>query len=198
VDVIFGMGNGLALIDRDWYRYSRPAVLAATPVRVAPAEELVWHRLFISERHRHDVADIVHLIASLGPHLAWRRLLDKTGEHWLLLFAQLEVYEYVYPDLERVPLWVFEELLERARAEAHRPRGGERVTRGTLISRFSFTIDVHEWGFRDLRAETVRAAEQLPEVRALAASDVWDERSRAAQDYARRVLGEDGEPAGAG
>jgi hypothetical protein len=194
VDVIFGMGNGLALIDRDWYRYSRPAILAATPVRVAPAEELLWHRLFISERHRHDVADIVHLIVSLGPHLAWRRLVDRTGEHWLLLLAQLEVFEYVYPELERVPRGVLDELLERALAEARRPRTGERVTRGTLISRFSFTIDVREWGFRDLRAEAVRAAERRPEVRAIAASDVWDERSRAAQEYEARMLeGEGGE-----
>ena len=54
VDVIFGMGNGLALIDQDWYRYSRPAILAATPVRIAPPEELLWHRLFIGERHRHE------------------------------------------------------------------------------------------------------------------------------------------------
>ncbi|HEU0052077.1 MAG TPA: hypothetical protein VFQ39_02825 [Longimicrobium sp.] len=38
VDVIYGMGNGLALIDEDWYRHSSPAILAATPVRVAPPE----------------------------------------------------------------------------------------------------------------------------------------------------------------
>src|SRR5690606_26280526 len=33
VDIIFGMGNGLAFVDEDWYRYSRPAILAAHPVR---------------------------------------------------------------------------------------------------------------------------------------------------------------------
>lgn len=187
VDVIFGMGNGLALIDRDWYRYSRPAILAGTPVRIAPAEELIWHRLFISERHRQDMADIVHLIVSLGPRLAWRRLVDKTGEHWPLLLAQLEMFQYVYPELEGVPSWVLLELLERARAEALRPRTGERVTRGPLISRFSFTIDVHEWGFRDLREEAVRATERLLEIRELAEGDVWDERSAAAREYEARV-----------
>ena len=183
VDIIYGMGNGLALIDRDWYRYSRPSILAATQVRMSPAEELLWHRLFISERHRQDMADIVHLLACLGGHLDWRRLMDKTGEHWPLLLAQLQTYSYVYPEMNGVPEWVMVELLERARADVGRPRTGERVTRGTLISRFSFTIDVHEWGFRDLRTESVCAAEQHPEIRALAASDVWDERSRAVEAY---------------
>ncbi|MFL5575070.1 MAG: hypothetical protein ACJ79S_03750 [Gemmatimonadaceae bacterium] len=190
VDVIFGMGNGLAVVDRDWYRYSRPAILAATPVRIAPAEELIWHRLFIVERHRQDMGDIVHLIVSLGSHLAWRRLVDKTAEHWPLLLAQLEMYQYVYPELGGVPQWVLDELLERARVEAHRPRSGERVTRGPLISRFSFAIDVREWGFHDVRAETVRAAERLPAIRELAASDVWDERSPAVGEYEARVEAE--------
>jgi hypothetical protein len=186
VDVIYGMGNGLAPIDADWYRYSRPAILAATPVRMAPAEELLWHRLFISERHRQDMADIVHLIACLGRHLDWRRILDRTGEHWPLLLAQVQTYGYVYPELSGVPEWVVEELLARARADLGRARTGERVTRGTLISRFSFTIDVHEWSFRDVREETVRAAERLPVIRELVASDVWDERSRSAREYESR------------
>lgn len=177
IDVIYGMGNGLALIDEDWYRYSRPAILAATPVRVAPVEELIWHRLFISERHRQDMADIVHLIACFGRRLDWRRLVDKTGDHWPLLLAQLQMYHYVYPELRGVPDWVLDDLLERAREDLRRPRSGDRVTRGTFISRFSFMIDVHEWGFRDMRSQAVAAAERRPEVRALLAHDVWDERS---------------------
>lgn len=188
VDVIFGMGNGLACIDRDWYTNSTPAILAATPVRIAPVEELIWHRLFINERHRQDMADIVHLIASVGPLIDWKRLLEKTSVHWPLLLAQLLVFQYVYPELgDRVPCWLLDELLERARLERDRERSGERVTRGTLISRFSFSIDVHEWGFRDVRAEEVAEMERLPILREIAASDVWDQSSRAAAEYRARV-----------
>src|SRR5436190_23016740 len=43
VDLIYGMGNGLAFIDHTWYEHSRPGILAAMPVRVAPPEELIWH-----------------------------------------------------------------------------------------------------------------------------------------------------------
>jgi len=178
VDLIYGMGNGLASIDPDWYRYSRPAILAATPVRVAPPEDLIWHRLFINERHRHDMADIVHLIACVGHAMNWRRLVDKTGEHWPLLLAQLHMFSYVYPEFAgAVPTWVLEDLLERARADVQRPRSGERVTRGTMVSLFSFAIDVNEWKFRDLRAEHVQAALRQPAIREIVASDVWDERA---------------------
>jgi hypothetical protein len=181
IDVIYGMGNGLALIDSDWYRYSKPAILAATPVRVAPVEELLWHRLFISERHRQDMADIVHLIACFGRRLDWRRLVDKTGDHWPLLLAQLQIYHYVYPELRGIPDWVLDELLERAKGDVRRTRSGERVTRGTLVSRFSFAIDVNEWGFRDERAAFIAEAQRKPEIRELIHSDVWDERSSCVQ-----------------
>ena len=184
IDIIFGMGNGLAMIDDDWYRYSRPAILAATPVRVAPAEELLWHRLFINERHRQDMADIVHLIVCVGARMEWKRILDKTGEHWPLLLAQIQMYDYVYPEhRDGVPRWVREEILARARADMDRERTGERVTRGPVISRFSFTIDVHEWEMKDLREEIVHRALARPLVREIAESDVWDERSDQVEEF---------------
>jgi hypothetical protein len=188
VDLIFGMGNGLALIDAGWYRNSRPAILAATPVRVAPAEELLWHRLFIHERHRQDMGDIVHLIACVGHAMNWERLIERVSEHWPLLLAQLQIFMYVYPELDGAfPRWVLEELLTRARVEAARPRTGDRVTRGTLISRFSFHIDVSEWEFRDTREESVRRRETHPAVRAIADSDVWMERSPIVAEYDARI-----------
>ncbi|MDQ3696845.1 MAG: nucleotidyltransferase family protein [Gemmatimonadota bacterium] len=187
VDIIYGMGNGVALIDRDWYRHSRPAILAATPVRVAPAEELLWHRVFISERHRHDMADIAHLIISVGARLNWQRIVDKTGPHWPLLLAQLQTFNYVYPEAKHaVPPPVMEQLLRRALEDVERPRSGERVTRGALISRFSFAIDVHEWGYRDLRADHIAGVEGSTEIRAIARADVWDERSNATHEYDAR------------
>lgn len=184
IDIIFGMGNGLAMIDDDWYRFSRPAILAATPVRIAPAEELLWHRLFISERHRQDMADIVHLIVCVGSRMEWKRIVAKTGEHWPLLFAQIQMFDYVYPQhRDGVPRWVRDELLDRARADMERERTAELVTRGPIISRFSFTIDVHEWEMKDLREEIVNRALARPLVREIAESDVWDERSEQVEDF---------------
>ncbi len=192
VDMIFGMGNGLSMIDREWYRHSSPAILAATPVRVAPAEELLWHRLFIGERHRQDMADIMHLLVCVGHALDWRRLVAKTGEHWPLLLAQLQIFHYVYPEYAgAVPRWVMELLLERARVAAEQPRTGERITRGTLISRFSFAIDVNEWGFRDCRRVAVERARRLPIVREIAQGNVWDEWSDDVAEFRARMAARD-------
>ena len=178
VDLIYGMGNSVAFIDEGWHQHSRPGVLAAQPVRIAPAEELIWHRLFISERHRHDMSDVVHLILCVGETLDWERLLVRVGPHWPLLLAQLQTFSYVYPGYRtNVPAAVMEQLLDRARADAGRDEEDADVTRGTLISRFSFAIDVREWGFSDPRGEMVRQARNHPVIRPIAESDVWDERN---------------------
>jgi hypothetical protein len=178
VDLIYGMGNGIAFIDEGWIRHSRPGILAACPVRIAPAEELMWHRLFISERHRHDMSDIVHLILSSGETLDWERLVARVGENWPLLLSQVLMFAYVYPGYrENVPLWVQEQLLERAGAQIGSREDKPEFTRGPLISRFSFMIDVREWGFTSPRDELVRLARQTPQVKAIAAATVWDERA---------------------
>lgn len=173
-DLIYGMGNGLALIDGDWHRYARTGILAAQPVRVAPPEELIFHRLFVSERHRSDMADVLHLILSRGDQLDWDRLLRRVGEHWRLLLAQIQLFDFVYPGhRRRVPKEVRLALLERAR-DGIDDVGDPDICQGTLISRFSFSIDVNEWGFRDLRKEATVATRTLPIIQEIVSSDVWD------------------------
>ena len=178
VDLIYGMGNGIARIDEGWIRHSRPGILAAAPVLIAPAEELIWHRLYINERHRHDMSDVLHLILSRGTSLDWMRLVARTGDHWPLLLAQVITFRYVYPGYAaNVPAWVLDEFLARVRTR-NDPRTSEpEYTRGPLISRFSFSIDVREWGFIDPSLELIRAARQEPAIRAIIGAPVWDERA---------------------
>ena len=177
VDLIYGMGNGIAFIDAAWREHSRPGILAATPVRIAPPEELIWHRLFISERHRHDMSDIVHLILCLGETLDWERLLARVGMNWPLLLSQVLMFNYVYPAYRsNIPAWVPKRLLRLAEEEFAKDESDVDFTRGPLISRFSFTIDVREWGFADPRSELIRDARNHPSVLAILESDVWNER----------------------
>jgi hypothetical protein len=183
VDLIYGMGNGMSFIDEGWIRHSRQGILAAAPVRIAPAEELIWHRLFISERHRHDMSDIVHLMLCVGDALDWERLVTRVGDNWPLLLSQVLMFSYVYPGhRSNIPKWVPEQLLERARQEFARDEEDVDLTRGPVISRFSFTIDVREWGFSDPRSEMVREARNKPEVREIVESDVWHERGEERPD----------------
>jgi hypothetical protein len=174
IDLIYGMGNGLALIDADWYRHSRAGILAATQVRVAPPEELLWHRLYVSERHRHDMADVLHLILCRGDELTWERLLRRLRHHWRLLLAHVHLFDFVYPGHRaRIPSWVRERLTQLVHEQADEA-GDPSVCQGTLISRFSFNIDVNEWKFRDLRKEATIATRALPIIHEILASDVWD------------------------
>lgn len=175
VDLIFGTGNGLSFIDDDWFRHSRAGILAGTQVRVAPPEDLLWHRLFVSERHRSDVSDILHLILCRGDELDWERLIRRVDVHWRLLLAQVHLYDFVYPGHRaRIPQWVRRALYDLAEEAIDEP-GDPEVCQGTLISRFSYNIDVNEWAFRDLRKEATIATRQLPIVQEITASDVWDE-----------------------
>ena len=75
---------------------------------IAPAEELIWHRLFISERHRHDMSDIVHsdprATASRSIGIGWS---TASARHWPLLLSQMLMFHYVYPGYRtNVPTWV--------------------------------------------------------------------------------------------
>jgi hypothetical protein len=174
IDVIFGTGNGLSFIDEVWFEHSRAGILAGTQVRIAPPEELLWHRLFVSERHRSDVSDVLHLILCRGDEMDWQRLLQRVAGHWRLLLAQVHLYDYVYPGHRpRIPQWVRRQLYDRAESEIDAV-GDPSVCQGTLISRFSYNIDVNEWGFRDLRKEATVATRALPIIAEITGSDIWD------------------------
>lgn len=174
IDLIYGMGNGVSFIDGSWHEHAREGTLAGTPVRISPVEELLWHRLFIHERHRQDMADILHLILTQGDAMDWDRLVKRVGPHWPLLLAQLQLFHYVYPGFRsRVPREVLERLLERARAEVGQDEADEALTNGPLISRFSFAIDVQEWGFHDTRVERIRRALNSEPIRQIIKDPVW-------------------------
>jgi len=173
-DLIFGMGNGLSFIDSLWYERSRPGILAATQVRIAPPEDLIWHRLYVSERHRSDMSDVQHLLLIRGKDLDWKHLVMRVGEHWRLLLAQIHLFDFAYPGHRaNIPHWVRDTLNQRSRAEMD-DVGDPKVCYGTMISRFSFTIDVHEWGFKDPRKALVLKARKQPIVAEICASDVWE------------------------
>ena len=173
-DLIYGMGNGMAFIDRLWWERSRPGILAATQVRIAPPEDLVWHRLFVSERHRSDSADVLHLFMRRGPELDWNHLVERVAGDWRLLLAQIHLFDFVYPGhREHVPHWVRRELYERAEQTIDEV-GDQELCFGTMISRFSYAIDVNEWGFHDPRRELTQAAKRKQIVKDIVASDVWE------------------------
>jgi hypothetical protein len=151
IDVIYSSGNGLGVVDDGWFAHAAPDRVAGVPVHLCPAEEVIWHKAFVMERNRFDGADIAHVLRARGDRLDWRRLLDRFGPHWRVLYAHVVLFGFVYPaERDRVPTWVIDELAARFRAEAG-AEPDDRTCGGTLLSATQYLPDVNGWGYRDPR-----------------------------------------------
>lgn len=154
VDVIFSSGNGIARVDDEWFEHAVEAEILGMPVRMVPAEEMIWSKGFVQERERFDGADIAHIIRACGPRLDWNRLLRRYDRHWRVLFGHLILFGYVYPcEREKIPSWIMEELGSRLHQETGNSLPSDRVCQGTLLSREQYLPDILEWGYVDPRLE---------------------------------------------
>jgi hypothetical protein len=161
VDVIFSSGNGVSLVDDDWFRHATTGLVFDTAVKLCPPEEMIWSKAFVTERERYDGADIMHILLACAATLDWDRLLRRFSEHWRVLFCYLCLFGFVYPsERARIPRWVMSSLLERLEEELHAPAPGERICQGTLISREQYLPDLQKWGFADARLTMANAMTQ--------------------------------------
>ncbi|MGH9457745.1 MAG: nucleotidyltransferase family protein [Thermoanaerobaculia bacterium] len=152
IDIIHSSGNGVAPVDDVWFEYARTGIVFDRPVLLCPPEESIWSKAFIMERERYDGADIAHLIESRGPELDWRRLLQRFGPHWRVLFAHLILVGYIYPSRrDVVPAWLMRTLCERLAAEVNDAPVPHEVCRGTVLSRAQYLADLAAGEFADGR-----------------------------------------------
>jgi hypothetical protein len=152
VDVIFSSGNGIAVVDDQWFEHASEREVLGVRVMVAPPEESLWSKAFVMERERYDGADVAHIILALGEELDWRRLVDRFGEHWRVLLAHLVLFGFIYPSQRsRVPAAVLDELMQRLAAETLSPDAEDPVCYGTLLSWSQYLGDVLGGAFRDAR-----------------------------------------------
>lgn len=150
MDVIFSSGNGLATVDDEWFANAPDAEVMGMPVRLSPVEEIIWSKAFIMERERFDGADVAHLLHATAGSLDWRRLIRRFDGHWQVLYAHLVLFEYIYPGEDSlIPDWVKTTLSNRPAAD-HQP-AGERICRGTYLSRAQYLPDICDLGYQDAR-----------------------------------------------
>jgi hypothetical protein len=152
IDLIFGAGNGVAMVDDLWFAHAIPGCVFGVPVLLCPPEEMIWSKAFIMERERYDGADIAHLILAHGPRLDWRRLLGRFGRRWRVLLSHLILFGFIYPgERAAIPEAVMIHLLRRLDRERAWPAEDARVCDGTLLSREQYLIDVTRHGYADGR-----------------------------------------------
>jgi len=166
VDVIFSSGNGVARVDRRWFEHSVDEEVLGIPVKLCPAEEMIWSKSFIMERERFDGADVAHLLHCRAEDLDWTRLVGRFGEHGRVLLAHLILFGYIYPDdAGLIPRWVLDTLFEQVRNERREPAQEKRLCRGTILSRGQYLVDIGEWGYHDARLEPLgRMTEEEVEI----------------------------------
>lgn len=157
IDIIFDSVNNICVVNDDWFKYATPAEVCGIKVKVIPAEELVWCKIYVQNRERFDGADLNHIWLKHGKKLDWHRLLSKVDQHWHLLLAHLLVFQFVYPAdyREIIPEWLFNELIKRAHEQYDLPAPVEQVCRGPLIDQTQYGIDIKEWNYKALTMKTV-------------------------------------------
>ena len=152
IDLIFSSGNGIAVVDDEWFDHAGDATVFEVDVRISPVEEMIWSKAFIMERERYDGADVAHLLHAHAARMDWERLLRRFGPHWRVLLSHLVLFGFIYPaERHLVPADVVERLLDRLQAELHAPAPVERLCGGTLLSREQYLGDVAQQGYQDGR-----------------------------------------------
>ena len=150
-DVIFGSATAVVTITDHWFQEKHPAEIYGVPVQLTPPTEMIWSKALLQNRHRYDGADIAHLILRQADRIDWRRLLLHMEQYWEVLLIHLLNFRFIYPsERDRVPPWLFGELLQRAHRQADLPLPQTRVCRGRLFSAEDYRVDVQSWGYADV------------------------------------------------
>ena len=150
-DVIYNISTASIPITDDWFREVYEVEVYGTQVRITPPTEFILSKLFLQDRYRYDGADVAHVILKKHDEIDWRRLLSAMELYWEVLLIHILNFRFVYPtERERIPRWVFDELLERLHAQAQMPPARMRICRGRLLSPRDYVTDIAEWGFADV------------------------------------------------
>jgi hypothetical protein len=152
IDLIFASGNGIAVIDDQWFENAVEERVLDMPVKLCPVEETIWSKAFIMERERFDGADVAHLILSRGPEIDWDRLMQRFEHYPRVLLAHLVLFGFIYPDSRNnVPSRVLRALMRRLEGEMEKEPPEERVCFGTILSREQYLHDLGRQGYQDAR-----------------------------------------------
>jgi hypothetical protein len=174
IDVIFNSGNGVAEVDDEWFAHAVSEEVLGIPVKLSPAEEMIWSKSMIMERERYDGADVAHLLRHCSGLLNWDRLVRRFGPNWRILLSHLVLFGFIYPgERALIPSAVVRDLVNRLVAELDVPTRDSKVCQGTLLSRAQYLVDIDEWGYEDARVHPRGAmtGQQIAEWTAIDRSD---------------------------
>jgi hypothetical protein len=152
IDIIYNSGNGIVEVDDEWFAHAIDEEVLGVPVKLCPAEEMIWSKSLIMERERYDGADVAHLLRHCSGMVNWDRLVRRFGPNWRVLLSHLILFGFIYPgERALIPAAVVRDLVNRLLAELDAPTRNSKVCQGTLLSRAQYLVDIDQWGYEDAR-----------------------------------------------
>jgi hypothetical protein len=100
VDIIWAMANQRAQVDEEWFDYAPEICVRGEKLKVVPAEELLWCKLYVMQKDRCDWPDVISLIHSVGDDMDWEHLLSRLGDDRPLLAGLLHIYCWLCPGMK--------------------------------------------------------------------------------------------------
>jgi hypothetical protein len=162
VDLITALGNAVLIVDEEWIKRAVPDDVLGISCGVLGVEEMIASKIFVSRRERFDGADVAHLLRAQSRSLDWDRLVQLLDGHSELLLWALVFFAYVYPaHVKDIPQRIWDGLLSDFRMRIARSQATDPF-RGTLIDPNMFSIDVKDWGERDLYSELCSDHSKVP------------------------------------
>ena len=150
VDLITGVGNATLTVEQEWINRAQEDEVLGIRCKILPVEEMIASKMFVTRRERFDGADIAHLLKARARTLDWDRLRTLTEPHWQMLYWNLILFAYIYPDRTGdVPAAVWQEYARRFQ-DSLNTNDNHAPFRGSLIDPKMFAIDVNEWGEADV------------------------------------------------
>jgi hypothetical protein len=98
VDIMWQMANYRAQVDDVWLTRGEQVQVHGVQLRLLPAEELLWAKLYILQRDRCDWGDLLNILYSRGGTLDWAHLIECVGEDQRVLAGLLEIFAWACPD----------------------------------------------------------------------------------------------------
>lgn len=163
-DVIYNISSVSIPITDEWFDENYAVEVYGTRVLITPPTQFILSKLFLQTRYRYDGADVAHTILKKHDEIDWKWLLSAVELYWEVLLINILNFRFIYPtERDLVPRWVFDELIERLKAQEEMPPSGVRICRGRLLSPTDYVIDVSEWGFADVVGKGIDEKHERPE-----------------------------------
>ena len=109
IDLIWRFANYVADVDDDWLRFGKQIEIGGHLVRAIPAEELLWAKLYIVQRHRCDWTDLLNLLYAAAGDLDWSRLMIRVNGDRALMAGLLSIFSWICPGrVDDIPAWVWD------------------------------------------------------------------------------------------